>query len=77
MKEQRFQDYLYQLLETVADVGPVDSEDGELLWPAKNESEDIREVRSFQDEGVMTYNKGLVIRLNDGSTFQLTIVRSS
>lgn len=77
MKEQRFQDYLYQLLQTIADVGPVDSEDGELLWPARNESEDIQEVRSFADEGVMTYNKGLVVRLQDGSAFQLTIVKSS
>lgn len=33
-------------------------------------------VRTFEDAGVMTYNKGLVIRTPDGSEFQLTIVRS-
>ena len=33
-------------------------------------------VRTFEDAGVMTYNKGLVISLPDGSEFQLTIVQS-
>ena len=33
-------------------------------------------VRSYEDAGVMTYNKGLVISLPDGSEFQLTIVQS-
>lgn len=75
MTEQRFQDYLYQMLQVIADMAPVD-EDGELLWPARSETEDVREVRSFADEGVLTNNKGLVIRLEDGSEFQLTIVRS-
>ena len=33
-------------------------------------------ARTFEDAGVMTYNKGLVITTPDGSEFQLTIVRS-
>ena len=33
-------------------------------------------VRTFEDAGVMTYNKGLVITLPDGSEYQLTIVQS-
>lgn len=33
-------------------------------------------VRTYSDAGVMTYNKGLVITLADGSEFQLTIVQS-
>ena len=37
--------------------------------------EDAR-VRTFEQAGVMTYNKGLVITLPDGSEFQLTIVQS-
>lgn len=36
---------------------------------------DVR-VRTFEDAGVLTYNKGLVISLPDGSEFQLTIVQS-
>ena len=33
-------------------------------------------VRSFKDAAILTYNKGLVISLPDGSEFQLTIVQS-
>ena len=33
-------------------------------------------VRSYRETGMMTYNKGLVLRLADGSEFQLTIVQS-
>ena len=34
-------------------------------------------VQTFSDAGVMTYNKGLVIELPDGTEFQLTIVQSA
>ena len=34
------------------------------------------QVRSFAKAGVLTWNKGLVITLADGSEYQLTIVRS-
>ena len=52
----------------------------ELISEAADDSfgigwEDAR-VRTFEDAGVMTYNKGLVITLPDGSEFQLTIVQS-
>jgi hypothetical protein len=33
-------------------------------------------IRSFEDRGVLTSNKGLVIQLATGEEFQLTIVRS-
>ena len=33
-------------------------------------------VRTFAEAGLMTWNKGLVITLPDGSEYQLTIVRS-
>ena len=33
-------------------------------------------VQTYEQAGVMTYNKGLVISLPDGSEFQLTIVQS-
>jgi hypothetical protein len=36
----------------------------------------VSEVRSFEEAGVLTYNRGVVVRLADGSEFQLTIVRS-
>ena len=52
----------------------------ELIETAEEDSfgigwEDAR-VRTFEQAGVMTYNKGLVISLPDGTEFQLTIVQS-
>ena len=41
----------------------------EMCW------ENLR-VHTFAEAGLMTYNKGLVITLPDGSEFQLTIVQS-
>ena len=41
----------------------------EICW------ENLR-VRTFAEAGLMTYNKGLVIELPDGTEFQLTIVQS-
>lgn len=75
MTEQRFQDYLYMLLQAIADTAPTD-EDGELLWPALKESDDIQDVRSFADDQVLTSNKGVTVRLADGTEYQLTIVKS-
>lgn len=37
--------------------------------------EDVR-VETYENAGVMTYNKGLVLTLPDGSEFQITIVQS-
>ena len=36
----------------------------------------VDSVRTFEDAGVLTNNRGLVIRMSDGAEFQLTIVRS-
>jgi len=74
MTEQRFQDCLYILLQAAAD-GACD-DDGELLWPVVGAQEDVQEVRSFADDGVLTNNKGLTVRLVDGTEYQLTIVKS-
>ena len=41
----------------------------EMCW------ENLR-VQTYEQAGVMTYNKGLVIPLPDGSEYQLTIVQS-
>lgn len=37
---------------------------------------EIEEALNFEDAGIMTYNKGIVIRTRDGAEFQLTIVQS-
>ena len=36
-----------------------------------------RHVRTFEDNGVLTGNRGLVVTLGNGQEFQLTIVESS
>lgn len=41
-----------------------------------DEMDDVARVSSFEDQGIMTNNAGLVIRMADGSEFQLTIVKS-
>lgn len=64
MTEQRFQDCLYILLDAIA----MDEHDD---W----DGGPIEVVRSFDDMGMLTTNKGLVVRLEDGSEFQLTIVK--
>jgi hypothetical protein len=39
-------------------------------------TDQLRSVRSFAEDGVMTNNAGVVLTLTDGSEFQITIVRS-
>ena len=39
-----------------------------------NEGEDVS-IRTFEEAGLLSYNKGLVIRLKTGEEFQLTIVK--
>ena len=44
-----------------------------------NESFDpdgIRDVVTFEDAGVLTSNAGLVVRMDDGCEYQITVVRS-
>lgn len=38
--------------------------------------EEPADLRTFEEAAVLTMNKGLVVRLPDGSKFHLTIVRS-
>lgn len=49
----------------------------ELLF--SEEAEDVIEVsdvQTFEEAGVLTQNDGLVLRLPDGSEFQISIVQS-
>jgi hypothetical protein len=57
------------LLEIIGD-GETDylNEDGECI--------EIADVRTFEFAGLMTRDKGLVVKLKDGTEFQLTIVKS-
>lgn len=65
MNEQEFLESLHRLLEAVS-YGDHDDWDGE----------PVRTVKTFEDAGMLTRNRGLVVNLEDGSQFQLTIVQS-
>jgi hypothetical protein len=41
------------------------------------DSDEVDGIGTFRDEGVMTRNKGLVVKMSDGTEFQLTIVKSN
>ena len=43
--------------------------DDDILW-------ENMQVSTFEESGVMTYDKGLVIQLPDGTEYQLTIIQS-
>jgi hypothetical protein len=38
-------------------------------------NDEITAVHTYEDEGILTNNKGLVVHCEDGSIFQLTIKR--
>ena len=42
----------------------------------ENENNQIKSIKSFQDAIILTSNKGLIIKMNDGSVFQITIIQS-
>ena len=37
---------------------------------------EVRRVQTFEEAGLLTNNRGIVVRTEDGSTFQITIVQS-
>jgi hypothetical protein len=46
-----------------------------LIWSSQEDNE-IKTIDTFEEIGVMTNNKGLLVRMQDGSRFQLVIVKS-
>ena len=61
MPEKRFQDLLQSILRDALAVEP---------------RYYITDVRTFEEAGVSSEDKGLVVTMSDGSEYQLTIVRS-
>ena len=45
-------------------------------WDTEDSALEGSKIKTFEQDGVMTYNKGLVITLPNGAEYQLTIVRS-
>ena len=48
----------------------------EALYNEDNDVQDIASIDTFRDASLMTDDKGLVIALEDGSEFQVTIVQT-
>lgn len=73
MNARELQDLLRELLEELMFArGDVDDPLADLA----ERTDGIRQICSYDDAGVLTTDKGLVIECDDGTEFQLTIVRS-
>jgi hypothetical protein len=70
--EHELQDALKTLLEEIAFMDAEDREDAGL----GEDLADVKRVRTFEEEGVLTTDAGLVITTADGAEYQVTIVKS-
>lgn len=50
--------------------------DGELEVNESFDPDGVARVETFEEVGVLTRNQGLVVRMDDRSEFQVTVVRS-
>ncbi len=72
MDERELQDALKALLEDVAFMDDEERTDAGL----PDELAGVKRVRTYDEEGVLTRDAGLVVTTAEGAEFQLTIVRS-
>jgi len=73
MNARELQDLLRDLLDEL--IFARDDEDDPLAELAER-TEGIRQIATYDDVGMMTTDKGLVVECDDGSEFQVSIVRS-
>lgn len=73
MTEEALEGVLYN---TLVNFGDMDKQDLEEC--GMDMAVDLIEckVATFEEEGVLTYNRGLVLQFPSGEEFQITIVRS-
>ena len=71
MDDQRLQNVLRELLNLL-----IDERDDPDLADLAGPLEGVRDVRTFDEAGVLTTDKGLVVECDNGTEYQLTIVRS-
>ena len=72
MNENELQNALKNLLEEISFMDAEDRQDAGL----GDELAGIERVSTFEEDGVLTRDAGLVITTADGAQFQLTIIRS-
>lgn len=58
------------LADCIDELANVDDEDGD----SDEDMPQLRAVRTFDEAGLLTTDKGLVLRFTDGSEYQLSIV---
>ena len=73
MDARELQDLLRDLLEEL--MFARDDEDDPLAELAER-TRGLREICTYEDVGMLTRDKGLVVECDDGAEFQVTIVRS-
>jgi len=73
MNARELQDLLRDLLEEL--IFARDDEDDPLADLAER-TEGIRQIATYEDVGMMTTDKGFVVECDDGTEFQVSIVRS-
>ena len=49
---------------------------GEAITSLEDEENEVRRVGTYEEEGILTRNKGLVVRFKNGDEFQICIVQS-
>ena len=79
MTASDLQQSLEALFETITDAREMEdtSDLADAMLDAVDDlTPEVDSVRSFESAGVMTSDAGLVVRLADGSEFQITIVQS-
>ena len=74
MTPNELQDALTDLLDEVAGMDWEDRQDAGLECAVA--FEDLDEVLDYKSEGILTNDAGVVVRMKDGSEFQVTIVKS-
>ncbi len=68
MTEKKFEEVLQRIL---GDAEP------EAFGVEEDDANYLRDVVTYDEAGVLTRNKGLVVRLETGDEFQITIVQSA
>lgn len=67
--ERRVEQAIMELLGEQIDIQLCPDTDGEEILP-------VNQIETYADAGVMTNNAGIVVTLNDGTKYQLTIVEA-
>lgn len=48
----------------------------EAIYGVGDEENEVRRVSTYEEDGVLTMNKGLVVKFKNGDEFQICIVQS-